>query len=66
MTATKSLTVVIRGPDATAGSTFTLLKNKGTNVPTRLEMMMAKRSEVPTHPEIKKAVPIVYPLKAAI
>lgn len=43
MTATKSLTVVINGPEATAGSTLILWKNIGTTVPTKLEIIMAKR-----------------------
>ena len=65
-TATKSFTVVISGPDATAGSMLILWKRRGTSVPTRLEMMMATRRETPTQPEIRRAVPTAYPLKRAM
>lgn len=65
MTATRSFTVVISGPDATAGSIFILWKNNGTNVPTRLEIAIAKSNEMPTHPDIRKAALIEYPLNTA-
>ena len=46
--------VVIKGPDATAGSIFILWKKIGTKVPTRLEINIAINSETPTHPDIAK------------
>ncbi len=53
--ATKSLMVVISGPDATAGSTFILWKNSGTKVPMKLDIIMDTKREIPTQPEIIKA-----------
>ena len=57
------MTVVISGPDATAGSTWILWKNIGTMVPIMLETTMATTSERPTQPEIRKAESHAYFLK---
>ena len=48
MIANISLIVVINGPDATAGSTFILLKIKGTALPTKLAKVIAVNNEIPT------------------
>ena len=53
---------MIRGPDATAGSIFILLKNIGITVLTILEMTIAAISETPTQPEIANAPNQPYPL----
>lgn len=55
MTATRSLIVVISGPDATAGSTLILWKNIGINVPTRLDITIAAIKDIPTHADIANA-----------
>ena len=55
-TATRSFTVVISGPEATAGSTPIRLKNMGISVPTALEINMAITSS--TH--IANVNPIRY------
>jgi cytochrome bd-type quinol oxidase subunit 1 len=48
--------VVISGPDATAGSTWILLKNSGMSVPTALDITIATKSEKPITADIAKAV----------
>ena len=55
-TATRSLTVVMRGPEATAGSMLIFLKNRGISVPTALEMAMASSREIPMQPDTAEAV----------
>ena len=47
---------MISGPDATAGSTFILWKNNGTNVPTRLEIIIDTNNDIPTQPDIINAL----------
>ena len=54
-TPTRSVIVVISGPEAAAGSTPTLLKKIGTAVPTKLEITIASKSAIPMQKEIKKA-----------
>ena len=51
ITATRSFTVVISGPDATAGSILIFLKNNGIQVPTALEINIANNSATPIHPD---------------
>ena len=46
--------VVIRGPEATAGSIFIFLKNIGTVVPTKLDITIDMSKDIPTHPETQK------------
>lgn len=53
-TETKSLTVVISGPDATAGSIPIFLKKIGISVPTRLAISIAIKSEIPIQNETAK------------
>ena len=55
--------VVIRGPDATAGSMWILWNSMGMMVPTKLEMTIATMREMPTQPESRKASPQAYALK---
>jgi hypothetical protein len=50
------LIVVISGPDATAGSTWILLKKSGINVPTALEITIATKRENPMQAEIANAM----------
>ena len=52
---TRSLIVVISGPEATAGSIWILWNSIGISVPTRLEMTMDTISDSPTQPDSKKA-----------
>ena len=54
-TPTRSLIVVINGPDATAGSMFILLKKRGTIVPINPETNMAAISAMPAQPDMAKA-----------
>ena len=54
-TATRSFTVVMSGPEATAGSTLIFLKNMGMAVPTKLEITMDSSSDTPTQPERQNA-----------
>lgn len=61
--ATRSLTVVMSGPEATAGSIWILWKNIGMIVPTKLEITIATISEMPTQPEIRNADAHIYFLK---
>ena len=56
-TATRSLMVVMSGPDATAGSIWILWNSMGMTVPTRLEMTIATMRETPTQPESRNACP---------
>ena len=55
--------VVMRGPDATAGSMWILWNSMGMMVPTKLEMTIATMREMPTQPESRKASPQAYALK---
>ena len=43
--------VVMRGPDATAGSTLIFLKKRGISVPTALEISIARTRDIPIQPE---------------
>ena len=45
--AIRSFTVVINGPEATAGSIFIFLKSMGISVPPRLEHIIAISSDAP-------------------
>ena len=57
MTATKSLIVVMSGPDATAGSMCSLSNMSGIAVPTKPEISIASNRAAPTQPETAKAYP---------
>ena len=63
MTATRSFTVVISGPDATAGSTPIFWKKIGMIVPDKEEISMASTIAVPRHPETAKAKGTVFPFR---
>ena len=62
LSATRSLTVVINGPEATAGSTPTFLKNSGIQVPTALEISIARSRATPMQPDTAYANTKVFPL----
>ena len=49
-----SLIVVIKGPDATAGSIFSLLIISGTVAPTIVEILNVKNRDTPTMPANQK------------
>ena len=54
-TATRSFTVVMSGPDATAGSTPIFLKKIGMMVPMAVDMVMDTRRAIAVQPETLKA-----------
>lgn len=54
--------VVISGPEATAGSTFSFLNIIGMTVPAMLDKSMDTRRATPVHREIENAEIIGWPL----
>ena len=53
---------VISGPEATAGSIRIILKNNGMQVPTALEISIARSRDKPMHPDTAYANIRVLPL----